>query len=158
MQCPDCIDHLYDYLDDELDQETRLVLKEHLRVCPTCQAELRGIQQGLSVYREEIASVEVSLGFAERVMASVARESEFAPGTAPMMAIGLLIITLAVIYTSFSPLLYPLLRLLYRFAVSLAPLPVMVLSAFPLLLYGGIAVFTVAFLTFTWAARRVVLS
>jgi anti-sigma factor RsiW len=39
--CQDFINSLYEYASDELPQDTREALTEHLSTCPTCRGELR---------------------------------------------------------------------------------------------------------------------
>lgn len=158
MQCSNCVNLLYDYLDGELGQEERLFVESHLKVCEVCQQEWQEIQQAGAAYRGQFSAVAAGPEFTERVMANLPAESEPVSDTIPIIAVTLLVASFAVIYAVFSPLIYPVLRLAYRLLVSLAPLPAMMLSAFPLLLYGGMAALAVAFLTLTWATRRVVLS
>lgn len=158
MQCSNCVDLLYDYLDDELDQEERLFVESHLNVCGACQKEWQEIQLAVAAYRGQFNAVSAGPQFTERVMTSLSTESEPIPTTILIVTVTLLLASFAIVYAIFSPLIYPMLRLVYRLAVSLAPLPAMMLSAFPLLLYGGMAVLAIAFLTLTWATRRVVLS
>lgn len=158
MQCPDCVKLLYAYMDDELGREERLLVASHLKTCEACQKDWHEIQQALAAYRGEFAAISASPGFTGRVMASLPEESQSALAFLPVTAIGLLLAGSAVIYAVFSPLIYPILRLLYRLLMSLAPLPAMILPAFPLLLYGGMAVLAVSFLILTWTTRKVVLS
>ncbi len=159
MECKECSKLLYEYIDDELEQEVRHEVETHLSVCSACRATLLEIQEALSLYHNHISAANVSEGFSDRVVASLLDDEDIQGFTTPIVAFGLsLLAVLALTYILLCPLIDPLFRIAFRLTVNLLSLPAMMLSAFPLFLYSGISVLVVAFLILTWATRRAVLS
>ncbi len=70
MKCEETKQFLSEYLDDELDPETRAAVMEHIASCEICRAELAGLQATVSLVRElpsETAPDQMRQKIAERI-------------------------------------------------------------------------------------------
>lgn len=158
MECKECVNLLYQYRDNELDSEKRFTVKAHLAVCHQCQTVWQDIEDSVAIYRTHITSAKVSDGFSKRVMAKLSDDNNRSAFTIPIATFGLSLTVFILVYVLFAPLIYPMLRMAFRLAMHLISLPGLMLSAFPLLLFAGLAVLLVALMTITWATRRVIIS
>ena len=78
--CLELAELLSDYVDDELDAETRSVVDDHLDGCPVCRADvalMKGITENLSAIPEETPPPDFARSVA---MAALPRKREDAPG------------------------------------------------------------------------------
>ena len=57
--CKECIDLLYDYIEDLLDNETRKSLEEHFEECPPCIAFLSTYKSTTTICRETLNQIEI---------------------------------------------------------------------------------------------------
>lgn len=85
MNCHRIMNQLSAYLDGELGGQEMLLVREHLRVCTACQAELaelKSVKEMLS----GLQAMAPSAGFEERLKLSVFRETSMRP-VFPMRAL-----------------------------------------------------------------------
>ncbi|PIR00768.1 MAG: hypothetical protein COV66_04910 [Nitrospinae bacterium CG11_big_fil_rev_8_21_14_0_20_45_15] len=57
--CKECLDLLYDYLDNQLDADTHANLEEHFQDCPPCVAFLNTYKSTTTICREALSKVEM---------------------------------------------------------------------------------------------------
>jgi len=57
--CKECLDLLYDYLDNQLDSETHANLEEHFQDCPPCVAFLNTYKSTTKICRETLSNAEM---------------------------------------------------------------------------------------------------
>lgn len=158
MDCRECSNLLYDYLDNELDIEEERKMESHLSACVVCQSEWREIQEAMALYRSHITAELPSAGFAERVMVRLADDKLGSAVSAPLAVLGVLLLALFAGGLFFLlPLLYPVFRVLVELTVHLLPVPAIMLTAFPVMQFTSIALLAAALVTVTWATRRAIL-
>lgn len=158
MDCRECSNLLYDYLDNELDIEEQRKMESHLSACTVCQSEWREIQETMALYRSNITAELPSDGFAERVMVRLADDKLGSAVSAPMAVLGVLLLALFAGGLFFLlPLLYPLFRVLVELTVHLLPVPAIMLAAFPAIQLISLSLLVVVLAMVTWATRRATL-
>lgn len=68
MNCAICLKLIYDYLDNELDDNIRCRFENHLENCNDCCLELTKVKAALSLYQEWGNSNEIRSDFTEVVL------------------------------------------------------------------------------------------
>lgn len=57
--CKECLDLLYDYLEEDLDPKTRTHLEEHFEDCPPCIAFLNTYKSTSKLCREALGEIDI---------------------------------------------------------------------------------------------------
>ena len=57
--CKECLDLLYDYLEGDLDPETKESLEEHFEDCPPCISFLNTYKSTTNICREALNQTEI---------------------------------------------------------------------------------------------------
>lgn len=119
MECAECEELIYDYLDNELDGNTAEKLNAHLSQCFSCNSKFLDIQQALAVYKTGLTTVKVSDEFLQKVMSEIEEQevSNFL-SYAIVGILGSIALTLAV----FTAFLYPVLQMVIKYTLQFATL------------------------------------
>lgn len=112
MECLQCIEHLSEYLDGELDAHKYREIEEHLQCCPDC----RKIKDELAAVRKEINlrvnSIPIPANLSVRILSAIRKEQHHTKKD-----IGLTVILLAVfaspVLLVFSRTFFSVFHLLY---------------------------------------------
>ncbi|WP_425059383.1 hypothetical protein SCACP_40760 [Sporomusa carbonis] len=156
MNCATCSKLIYDYLDREVDEQTRQEMEIHLSGCEACRLELMEIKEGLSIYKNWGLAVQPSAEFKDKVMIQLTNLQPVS--VYPFLrAIGFgLISALALLAFFVTPVLYSLATVMFDLFVNILPLPGIYISAFPVVQNASLAVLGVMLLGMTWAMRRAI--
>ena len=74
--CKECIDLLYDYIEDLLDNETRKSLEEHFEECPPCIAFLNTYKSSTKICRETLNQVKIPEGVRDSLLKVLKKQKE----------------------------------------------------------------------------------
>ncbi len=53
ISCEELLQHLSDYIDNNLDEELTAVAQHHLATCPNCRIVLNSTQKTITLFREQ---------------------------------------------------------------------------------------------------------
>ena len=159
MNCRECAELLYDYLDNELNSMTCRDVENHLASCGACRAQLEEIKASLALYRHHIAAVELDEAFTGRVLASLPEPARAMALSRFLVVLGAALLALLVIGMALVlPVIYPVLAIAAELLVNLLPIPAIILAAFPAVKLSSLTVLAFTLIVMTWATRRVILS
>jgi len=66
--CKECLDLLYDYIEGDLDQETKTSLDEHFQDCPPCISFLNTYKSTTKICRNTLNKVEIPEAIRETLL------------------------------------------------------------------------------------------
>lgn len=69
QKCIDLFARMSEYLDQELDEQTRRSIREHLSDCPACKTCLATLKRTVDLYRETADGVDVPQTMSARLKA-----------------------------------------------------------------------------------------
>ncbi len=72
--CKECLDLLYDYLDDQLAPEVHANLEEHFQDCPPCVAFLNTYKTTTNLCRENLSKIEMPTAVQSKLLEFLKRE------------------------------------------------------------------------------------
>ena len=76
MKCPEeIIEMMHQFLDDELDQEKEITLREHLQNCKECQALFNEFTKTIALVKST-SNIQAPENFTERIMARLPKEKK----------------------------------------------------------------------------------
>lgn len=157
MDCRECSDLLYEYLDNELDTEARRRLESHLSGCAACRGEWREIRESLALYRRHITAETPGGDFAAGVMAKLAAEQAGFAVPLPLSLLGVSLLALFVLaLLALLPFFYPVAGVLAQLLLHLMRVPGIMLAAFPAMQFTSLSLLAVSLAVVTWATRRAI--
>lgn len=104
MDCRETKEYLYPFIDAQLDNETYLLVKEHLSTCPLCNLEWKQERAFDSLVRQNISAEKASLSLKETVLDRIKKEKALRPFpfVLPQIRGALAAIIVALLVTSIS--------------------------------------------------------
>lgn len=156
MNCRECTNLLYDYLDNELDSENYREVEAHFSICDSCQKEWSKIQEVRDLLHRHIQDATNGLDLVNHVMTQIVDEEVNSSIPTQLKILGLLLFAIFSSGTFFLlPAFYATLRPLLDLAMNVLLVPVITLAAFPMLKFTCIASLVAVLCGLTWAMRRV---
>lgn len=156
MNCETCLNHIYDYVDNELEDSQKRELETHLENCAACRSELTKIDQAMSAYHAWGVNANISSDFVEGVLANL-DEAQRTPAFPVMKLVGFgMISSLTLLAVLIGPVLYSLISVWFGLLFDLLRLPGMLLSAFPTTQTVSMAVLGLMMAGMTLAMRHLI--
>lgn len=76
MNCPDnVIDLMHEYLDEEMEREKEIVLREHLQSCKDCETIFNELKKTIA-FVKSTSNIKAPVNFTENVMARLPKEKK----------------------------------------------------------------------------------
>lgn len=159
MNCDDCRELFYEYLDNELDDMVRQRVERHLAECRVCRTEWQEIRESLASYRNFVMTVSPGHDLTEYVLTNLSGwERRQATVSFLFLGAAFMGILMFVGMCILLPLVYPILRVGLDLAINnLLPIPAIMLMAFPAAKTASLILLGLALLLMTWATRRAIL-
>lgn len=153
MNCTICSEFIYDYLDNDVDKQTRCELEIHFAECEECRVALLEVKEGVNIYRNWGTSVELSTEFTAEVLTElVDLNTNSAYPLFRIVSVGLISI-LAMIAFFVAPVLYSLATVAFDLFVNILPLPGVFLAEFPVAQTTSLLILGTMLAGMTWAMR-----